>query len=102
PNPYCFPGFSLHDELSSLVRAGLTPMQALQAATLNAARFMDRENDLGTIQTGKVADMVLLDANPLIDISNTRQIYAVVCRGRYFPRATWDDMLPKPATSAGN
>ena len=81
-NPFCFPGFSLHDELALLVQAGLTPMQALQAATLNAARFMGREADLGTVQKGRIADLVLLDANPLDDISNTRKINAVVFGGR--------------------
>ena len=94
-NPYCFPGFSLHDELNLLVQAGLTPMQALQAATLNPARFMGRQTDLGTIETGKLADLVLLDANPLDDIANTRKINAVVYGGRLFPKASLDEMLTK-------
>ena len=99
-NPYCFPGFSLHDELGLLVQAGLTPMQALQAATLNAAQFMDRENELGTIAAGKLADLVLLDANPLDDIANTRKIDAVVVNGRLFPKPALDDMLSKVAALA--
>jgi imidazolonepropionase-like amidohydrolase len=94
-NPYCFPGFSLHDELGLLVRAGLTPMEALQAATRNPARFMGRENELGTIEKGKLADLVLLDANPLDDIANTRKIAAVVLGGRLFPKASLDGMLTK-------
>ena len=94
-NPYCLPGFSLHDELQLLVQAGLTAMQALQAATLNPARFMGREKDLGTVDTGKLADLVLLDANPLEDISNTKKIAAVVFRGQFFPRASLDEMLTK-------
>jgi imidazolonepropionase-like amidohydrolase len=94
-NPYCFPGFSLHDELGWLVQAGLTPMEAIQAATRNAARFMDRENELGTIQPGKLADLVLLDANPLDDIANTRKIAAVVYGGRLFPKSLLDEMLAK-------
>jgi tetratricopeptide (TPR) repeat protein len=94
-NPYCLPGFSLHDELGLLVQAGLTPMQALQAATLNPARFLGREKDLGTVAAGKIADLVLLDANPLDDIGNTRKISAVVFRGRLFSRATLDEMLAK-------
>lgn len=94
-NPYCFPGFSLHDELGLLVHAGLTPMQALQAAASNAARFMGRENDLGTIETGKLADLVLLDANPLDDIANTRKIDAVVYGGRLYPKPALDEMLNK-------
>ncbi len=94
-NPYCFPGFSLHDELQLVVQAGLSPMEALQAATLNAARFMGREKELGTVETGKLADLVLLDANPLDDIANTRKISAVIWRGQYFPRAALDAMLQK-------
>ncbi len=94
-NAYCIPGFSLHDELALLVRAGLTPMQALQAATLNPARFMGRENELGTVEKGKLADLVLLDANPLLDIRNTTKISAVVQDGRLFPRAALDAMLAK-------
>jgi Amidohydrolase family len=94
-NPYCLPGFSLHDELGLLVQAGLTPMQALQAATLNPARFMGREKDLGTVATGKIADLVLLDANPLEDIGNTRKISAVVFAGQLYSRASLDEMLAK-------
>jgi hypothetical protein len=94
-NPYCLPGFSLHDELGLLVQSGLTPMQALQAATLNPARFMGRENDLGMVDTGKIADLVLLEANPLEDIANTRKISAVVFGGKFFSRASLDEMLTK-------
>ena len=92
-NPFCMPGFSLHDELSLLVKAGLTPMQALQTATLNAARFLGREKDLGTIEKGKIADLVLLDANPLDDIANTKKIASVIYGGQLFPRAALDQML---------
>ena len=100
-NPYCFPGFSLHDELGWLVQAGLTPMEAIQAATRNAARFMGRESgDLGTIQQGKLADLVLLDANPLDDIANTRKIAAVVYGGRLFSKSSLDEMLGKVETLA--
>jgi len=94
-NPYCLPGFSLHDELGLLVRAGLTPMQALQAATLNPARFMGREKDLGTVAAGKIADLVVLDANPLDDIGNTKKISAVVFAGQLFSRASLDEILAK-------
>ena len=94
-NPYCFPGFSLHDELGLLVKAGLSPMDALQAATLNPARFMGKEKDFGTVETGKIADLVLLDANPLNDIANTKRIDAVVLGGKFFPRASLDGMLAK-------
>lgn len=94
-NPFCFPGFSLHDELGLLVQSGLTPMQALQAATLLPARFLGRESDFGTIARDKIADLVLLDANPLDDIGNTRTISAVVFGGKLFSRTSLDKMLAK-------
>jgi hypothetical protein len=100
-NPFCFPGFSLHDELGLLVQAGLSPLQALQAATLNPARFLGKEKDLGTIETGKLADLVLLDANPLEEIGNTRKIAAVVYAGKLFPRASLDEMLTQVEARAG-
>jgi imidazolonepropionase-like amidohydrolase len=90
---YVFPGFSLHEELQRFVAAGFTPMEALQTATLNPARFLGMQDRLGTIEKGKLADMVLLDANPLDDIRNTQKIAAVVVNGRYFSRADLDKML---------
>jgi imidazolonepropionase-like amidohydrolase len=101
-NPYCFPGFSLHDELGQLVQAGLTPMEALQAATINPALFMGREKDLGTIEKGKVADLVLLDANPLEDIANTKKIRGVIFGGKFYSRAELDGMLSKVEMAANN
>jgi imidazolonepropionase-like amidohydrolase len=92
-NPFCMPGFSLYDELGLLVKAGLTPMQALQTATLSPARFNHQEKDLGTIEKGKIADLLLLDANPLDDISNTRKIDSVIYGGRLFSRSDLDKML---------
>ncbi len=99
-NPYCFAGFSLHDELGLLVQAGLTPLESLQAATLNPARFLGREDDYGTVEKGKVADLVLLDANPLDDIANTKRIDAVFYRGQLFSRTALDDMLAEVETLA--
>ncbi len=93
PNPSILPGFALHDELKLLVSAGFSPLEALQAATLNPARYLGREKDLGTIETGKLADLVLLDANPLDDISNTRKIRAVILDGRYLSLETLNAML---------
>jgi hypothetical protein len=90
---HIFPGFSLHEELALFVRAGLTPLQALQTATRNPAEFMGRLSDMGTVEQGKLADLVLLDANPLDDIANTRKIRAVVLAGRYFGRDDLDRML---------
>lgn len=85
-NPYCFPGFGVHDELELLVESGLTPLQALSVATRDAARFLRREHNMGTITPGKVADLVVLDADPLTDIRNTQRIDAVVTRGRFIDR----------------
>jgi imidazolonepropionase-like amidohydrolase len=100
-NPQCFPGFGLHDELALLVEAGLSPMSALQAATRNAAQFMGQLDRRGTIEAGKIADLVLLDKNPLADIHNTRTIQAVVLNGKLFRRAALDAMLAR-AQSLGN
>ena len=87
-----YPGFSLHEELELLVQAGLTPMEALQAATLNAGKYLGLQ-DTGTIEKGKRADLVLLDANPLADIKNTRKIQSVVLAGRYLSRMDLDRLL---------
>jgi len=92
-NPYCFPGFSLHDELALFVEAGLSPLEALQAATLKPARFLGHEKDSGTIQQGKIADRVLLDENPLEDIRNTTKINSVVLNGRTLERKELDEIL---------
>jgi imidazolonepropionase-like amidohydrolase len=82
--PYMQGGEALHNELALLVQAGLPPLEALQSATRDAARFMGVSNTSGTIERGKFADLVLLTANPLSDISNTRLIDAVFLRGRLF------------------
>jgi imidazolonepropionase-like amidohydrolase len=100
-NPYVFPGFSLHDELALLVQAGLTPMQALQTATMNPARFLGMEKELGTVQQGKLADLILLAANPLENINNTKKINAVVVMGRLLDRRELDGLLAQAAATAG-
>jgi Amidohydrolase family len=100
PNPFVFPGFSLHDELGLLVKAGLTPMEALQAATRNAANYLGMLDSTGTIEKGKLADLVLLDDDPLADISNTKKIKAVVVGGKFVNRVMLDEMLAK--VEAGN
>jgi hypothetical protein len=87
PLAYVHPGISLHDELALLVRAGLTPMQALQSATREPAAYLGALDSLGTIQPGKLADLVLLDADPLADIRNTRRIHRVIANGRVVDRA---------------
>jgi imidazolonepropionase-like amidohydrolase len=75
------------------VAEGLTLLEALRAATLNPAKMLHATNSLGTVATGKLADLVLLDANPLADITNTTTIRAVVANGRYFDRAALDRLL---------
>jgi imidazolonepropionase-like amidohydrolase len=81
------PGVDLHNELALLVEAGFSPMEALQAATLNPAKFLGKTDTFGTIQVGRVADLILLSANPLEDISHTRKIDAVVLGGNFYPLA---------------
>ena len=96
---HVFPGFSLHDELAYFVKAGFTPMEALQTATRNPAQFFGRE-DMGTVEASKNADLVLLEANPLDDIRNTQKINAVVLAGRWFSRKDLDDMLRRAQEAA--
>jgi hypothetical protein len=93
--PNVFPGFSLHEDLFFLVRAGLTPMQAMQAATLKPAEFLGRSEEQGSIGVGKRADLVLLDANPLEDIRNTQKIRAVVLNGKLLERGDLDGLLAR-------
>jgi len=97
---YIFPGFSLHEELQRFVAAKFTPLEALQTATLNPAKFFGKENELGTIDKGKLADMVLLDANPLDDIRNTQKIAGVIANGHYFSRTDLDKLLAEVETAA--
>jgi imidazolonepropionase-like amidohydrolase len=90
---HVFPGFSLHEELALLVEAGLSPMESLRTATQNPARFLGLSDRLGTVEKGKIADLVLLAASPLEDIRNTQKIAGVIVRGRYLSRADLDRIL---------
>ncbi len=91
--PFVFPGFSLHDELELFVASGFTPFEALQTATRNPAEFLGLIKDLGTLEKGKLADLVILESNPLEDIRNTRKIFGVVINGRYLPKESLQTML---------
>jgi len=93
PGVYIFPGFSLHEELQRFVAAGFTPLEALQTATLNPARFFGTEEQMGTIEKGKLADLVLLSANPLQDITNTQKIAAVIVNGHYYSSKDLEKIL---------
>jgi imidazolonepropionase-like amidohydrolase len=90
---YVIPGFSLHEELELLVKAGLSPMAALQAATRNPAKYFGKLDMFGTIETGKVADLVLLEANPLQDISHTQHIAGVMLNGKFLSKAELKTLL---------
>ena len=99
-NPYIFPGFSLHDELRHLVRNGFTPLEALQAATLEPARFLGAVDSSGTVEPGKLADLVILDGNPLIDIANVTRVHAVIADGRLVDAARRTAILEAAAARA--
>jgi imidazolonepropionase-like amidohydrolase len=92
-NPFLYPGFSLHDELELFVQAGLTPLEALKTATVNPAKYLGLSSSLGTIEKGKVADLVLLEANPLANIRNTQKIAAVVVNGSYISKPDLQKMV---------
>jgi imidazolonepropionase-like amidohydrolase len=98
--PFVIPGFDLHNELAALVNAGFTPLEALQSVTLDAAQFLGRADDFGSVANGKAADLVLLDANPLDDIHNTQKIRAVIVQGKYLDRAALDALLAHVKESA--
>lgn len=100
PNPFVFPGFGLHDELALMVEGGVTPLDALQAATRNPAVFLGIIDKCGSVTPGKIADLVLLDADPLDDIRNTTKISQVFLSGKEFTRAALNQLL-KNAESSG-
>jgi imidazolonepropionase-like amidohydrolase len=97
PNPFVIPGFAIHEELASLVEAGLTRYEALVTATRAPAEFLGESTKAGTVETGKRADLLLLDANPLEDIAATRGVAGVVLRGHWLPRAELDKVLQSVA-----
>ena len=91
PQIFNVPGFSIHHELEFLVASGLTPFEAVKTGTVNAATFLGL--DAGTIEVGRAADLVLLDANPLENIANTRRIHGVMVRGDWYSRADLEQRI---------
>ena len=89
------PSVGLHDELALFVNSGFTPAEALQTATSNVAQYAGASREFGTLEAGKRADIVLLDANPLEDIRNTRKIHGVILGGRLFSRSELDEMVDR-------
>jgi Amidohydrolase family len=100
--PGTIDGFALHDELQLFLRAGFTPAEALRAATWDAAEFMQKLKDFGSVARGKMADLVLLDADPLTNIHNTTRISEVFLGGKEFDRAALDAMLKRAEMAATN
>ena len=87
---WVIPGFSLHQEFRELAASGLSPLEILQMTTLNPAEFLSRQSTMGTVDVGKNADLVVLDANPMLDVANLSKIAAVVMKGKYFSKAALD------------
>jgi len=94
PIGFAAPGYSLHSELEMLVRAGLSPLEALESATVRPAQFFGLEGEMGRVAEGYLADLVLLSADPLVDIDNSRAIEAVITKGVLLDRAELDALLP--------
>ena len=94
------PGISLHLELQRFVAAGLTPLEALQTATINPARFLGKSSDFGSVERGRIADLVILRANPLEDVANTRAIAGVVADGKYWSEAEIDRLRERVKRAA--
>ena len=92
-NPLCFPGWGIHNELELLVKAGLSNNEALKTATLHPAQFLEIDDHYGVVETGKKADLVILENNPLLDIANTRKVNSVIRKGVLYQRAALDSIL---------
>lgn len=96
---WVIPGFALHQEFRELAAAGLAPLDILQMTTLNAAKFLGREATMGTVEPGKNADLVLLDANPIADVANLDKVSGVMLKGKYYTRAALDKLLSDTAAT---
>jgi imidazolonepropionase-like amidohydrolase len=97
---FSFHGYGLHEELAQLVRAGVSPLEALQASTTSAARFLGRQGRTGEVRAGADADLVLVDGNPLADISAVSRIHGVMTRGAWLSRAELDRMVDDARAAA--
>jgi imidazolonepropionase-like amidohydrolase len=100
PNPYVFPGFSLHDELSLMAKGGMPALDVLKSATINPAIFMNKEGNYGSVEVGKLASLILLNKNPLENIENTKTIETVIVRGNVYNRKALDLMLEQAKSNA--
>jgi imidazolonepropionase-like amidohydrolase len=100
--PYTYPGSSVHDEMKLLVTAGLTPLQALQTAVTHPVKYFGLERTMGGVRQGKLAELVLLDGNPLLDIGNTDRIAAVITHGKVIRKPELDAMLLQAERAAHN
>ncbi|HCI70687.1 MAG TPA: hypothetical protein DHV30_08860 [Balneola sp.] len=92
-NSFTYPGQSLHKELELLVNAGLTPQEALITSVINGPKFFGLENQYGSIESGKMADLLILEQNPLEDITNTSTIYNVVAGGKWYSKKALNDLM---------
>ncbi|MEI8187394.1 MAG: amidohydrolase family protein, partial [Candidatus Saccharibacteria bacterium] len=93
PNPFVIPGISLHEELELLSKAGISNYEILKAATINGARFVDKEKSIGTVEEGKIANLLILGSNPLEDINNSKDISGVILHGNYISKKELDDKV---------
>ena len=89
---WCLPGFGLHREFDLLAEAGLQSLEVLQTATLNAAHFLGRESSMGSVEVGKEANLVLLDADPTQSVQNLHRVVGVVCNGKYLSSDDLEDL----------
>ncbi len=102
PQVFNVPGFSIHQELRSLIEAGLSPYAALESGTRNVARFFGTEREAGTVEVGKRADLIMLEANPLQDVANVARLSGVMIGGRWLPRTEIDQRLAAIARQMQN
>lgn len=98
-NSYTYPGISLHKEMEAMVAVGISPLDALRTSTYNGAKFLKKDSDYGTISKGKIADMVILNSNPLEDIKSTKNIFMVLKKGKPYTKEDLDDLLKSAITN---